>query len=71
MNAPPAEVVVAAPPVAYVSAKLCGVPISEVVVWLNLIYIVLALTVFLYNRVKEYKNVRARRNAQGPTHCGS
>ena len=50
------DTVVAAPPVGVVAASVFGVPIQTWVLWLNLIYILLAIGWKLRNIYKESTN---------------
>ena len=48
--------VVAAPPVGVVAASLAGIPVEMWVIWLNLIYILLATGWKVWSIYKEYSN---------------
>lgn len=49
------EPALAAPPAVVVGMQVFGVSIPDLVVLLNLIYILLMLGFFVYNRVKEFR----------------
>lgn len=50
------DTVVAAPPAGVVAASIAGVPIETWVLWLNLIYILLAVVWKLWSIYKESRN---------------
>lgn len=52
------DAVVATPPAGVVAASIIGVSIQEWVLWLNLLYILLAVGWKLYSIYKEKKNER-------------
>ena len=50
------DTVVVAPPAGVVAAAIAGVPISIWVIWLNLVYILLAIAWKLRTIFKEYRD---------------
>jgi hypothetical protein len=52
------DVALAAPPAGIAALKLGGVTLSEWVIILNLIYITLVLSLWVYKQIKEFRNGR-------------